>query len=69
MMNSAPPFTPNALNMTPEQALATLAAICNAPVTKLALSVTDLAAFQTAIQTLAVVVAPKPENVTPIPKP
>ncbi|MEQ2008316.1 MAG: hypothetical protein ABMA26_16135 [Limisphaerales bacterium] len=47
--------------MKPEQALACLAALLNAPVIKLAVGINDLAACDLALRTLAEAVKPKPE--------
>lgn len=53
--------------MKPDQALAVLAALLNAPVVKLAVGINDLAACDLAIRTLGEAVKPKPENVVPLP--
>lgn len=52
--------------MSPDQAIACLAALLNAPVIKLAVGIQDLAACDAALRTLAEAVQPKPENVVPI---
>lgn len=54
--------------MTPEQALAVLNSLLNAPVVKLAVGINDLAACDLAVRSLAAAVKPKPEDATPEPK-
>lgn len=55
--------------MTPEQALAVLASLLNAPVIKLAVGINDLAACDLAVRTLRDAVTAKPENVVPLEQP